>query len=83
MLLVVWCIECFFGDDVILRGKLVELGVVECLSWVFCLVLSFLNSLLSVRLFPEHGSFLGKFALQFSGLGVEPVIEVHLFAEVR
>ena len=58
------------------------MGVLESLLGVLDLSHSLLDALLLIGLFFEHGSLDVKFALKLGGLGVEPVVEGHPFAQV-
>ena len=81
MLLVIVGFELLLGNDVVLWSQHVELRVLEHFVGIFCLSLSLLDSwLLESRLFEVHGLSV-KLALQFSGLGVEPIVESQSLAE--
>ena len=81
MLFVVVGIELLLHDDVILRGKHVELRVLEDFVWVLRLRLPFLGRLLLVRLLFEDEGLLVELALEFGRLGIEPVVEGQFLAQ--
>ena len=82
MLLVAACVDRLFCDCVGLGSQHIELGVLKDFLWVLHLGHSLLGTLLLVGLFLKHGGFDSKLTLKFCGLGVEPIIESHLLAQV-
>ena len=82
MLLVIVRIELLLGQDMVLRCQHVELGVLKDLARVLDFRLSFLDRFLNVTTLLEDSGFLGKFALEFGWLRVEPIVEGHFLAQV-
>ena len=82
MLLVVRRIDLLLGNDVTLGSEHLELGVLKHLVGIGKLRHALLDGLLPVRLLLEHHGLLAELALELRRLGVEPIVEGHLLAQV-
>ena len=82
MLLVAACVDRLFCDSVGLGSQNLEIGVLKDFLWVLHLGYSLRGTLFLVGLLFEHDSFDGKLTLKLYGLGVETVIESHLFGRL-
>ena len=79
--LVIWSLESFLGNNIVLGSQHVELRVLESLLGVFYLGHPIFHRFLRVGLLLEHSGLKRELSLQLGRLRVQSVVHKHLFPE--